>query len=64
MKSAIQRYYDSEINAALSWFRGEEFVIYFGNKVNNFIKDVRCATWEEVEKVFEEELNNGSNTNK
>jgi hypothetical protein len=56
MKSAIQRYYDSEKNAALSWFWDEGFVIYFGDKENGFIKEVRCKTWEDVEKVFEEEL--------
>jgi hypothetical protein len=56
MKSAIQRYYDSERNATISWFWDNGFMIEFGDIANGFKKIVICQTWERVEKVFEEEL--------
>jgi hypothetical protein len=57
MKSAIQRYYDSEKNATISWFWDGGFYIHIGDYINGFKHpEFIVTTWEEVEKVFEEEL--------
>jgi hypothetical protein len=64
MTSAIQRYYDTERNFVISSFWESGFTIRFGDTVNGYTKRIDVTTWEEVEKVFEEELKNGTHTNK
>jgi len=58
MKSVFQQYYDLEKNFVIDCFWDSGFRIRFGDLTNGFIKkSFSCATWEDVEKVFEEELN-------
>ena len=48
--SILQRLYESEINASVSWLWDGGFDVKLGDAHNGFVAETNVQTWEEVER--------------
>ena len=60
-KSVIQQYYDLETNGEIHWIWDAGFDVYFNYQPEGYKEHYFVETWDEVENIFKEKLNESNN---